>query len=187
VLTCPSWLCLWWGVSSSTFDGRNLEQIFETAGSDLRLLPRLLAALVLTGLLGWERERKDRPAGLRTHMLVGISACAFVLIGELFVERFASAEPTGLRFDPIRIVEATVAGVSFLGAGTIFVMGDRRVFGLTTAASLLASAAVGMIVAVEHYVLGVTTTLLLLLVTAGLHRLETHLQPKQNSDEQARP
>ena len=148
------------------------ERIMETAAMDLNLLPRLLVALFLTGILGWDRERKDRPAGLRTHMLVGISACSFVILGELFVDRFGVLEPSGLRFDPIRIVEATVAGVSFLGAGTIFLSRNRRVFGLTTAASLLASAAVGMMVAVEHYVLALLTTLVLLLVVAGLQRLE---------------
>lgn len=105
-------------------------------------------------------------------MLVGLSACAFVLLGELFVAHFDRAEPTHLRFDPIRIIEATVAGVSFLGAGTIFVLGKERVYGLTTAATLLASAAVGMMVAIQHYVLASATTILLLAVLAGLHRFE---------------
>ena len=152
--------------------GRTMNSVVETIVSDLALLPRLLLSLVLTGLLGWERERKERPAGLRTHMLVGISACSFVILGELFLERFGRGDGGSLRFDPIRIIEATVAGVSFLGAGTIFLRGSRHVYGLTTAGSLLASAAVAMMVAVEHYALAVVTTLLILLVVAGLHRLE---------------
>lgn len=151
------------------------EQLLRSAESDLAMVPRLIAALALTGLLGWERERKQRPAGLRTHMLVGISACSFVLLGELFVDKFARDEPSALRFDPIRIVQATVAGVSFLGAGSIFVMGNRRISGLTTAGSLLASAAVGMMAAIEHYVLAISTTLILLVVISGLHRLEARL------------
>lgn len=158
------------------------EQLIRTAESDLALLPRLVAALLLTGLLGWDRERKNRPAGLRTHMLVGISACSFVILGELFVDKFARDEPSTLRFDPIRIVEATVAGVSFLGAGTIFVMGHRRIFGLTTAASLLASAAVGMMAALEHYTLAISTTLILLAVIAGLHRLEARLRTNDDTN-----
>lgn len=109
-------------------------------------------------------------------MLVGLSACAFVILGELFVEHFDSAEPTHLRFDPLRIIQATVAGVSFLGAGTIFVLGKERVYGLTTAATLLASAAVGMMVAIQHYTLACATTLLLLAVLAGLHRLERRFE-----------
>jgi putative Mg2+ transporter-C (MgtC) family protein len=159
------------------------EQVQRTAASDLALLPRLFAALLLTGLLGWDRERKNRPAGLRTHMLVGISACSFVLLGELFVDKFARDEPSSLRFDPIRIVEATVAGVSFLGAGTIFVMGNRRIFGLTTAGSLLASAAVGMMAALEHYVLAISTTLILLVVITGLHRLEARLHTSEEGED----
>jgi putative Mg2+ transporter-C (MgtC) family protein len=149
-----------------------LDQILETIASDLALLPRLVLTLLLTGLLGWEREMKERPAGLRTHMLVGISACSFVLLGELFMERFGRDDDGDLTFDPIRIIEATVAGVSFLGAGTIFVRGSRHVYGLTTAGSLLAAAAVAMMVAVERYVLAVVVTLLILLVVAGLQRLE---------------
>lgn len=149
-----------------------MDDALETVVSDLLLLPRLLLALLLTGLLGWERERKERPAGLRTHMLVGISACSFVLLGELFLDRFGRDDGGNLRFDPIRIIEATVAGVSFLGAGTIFVRGSRYVYGLTTAGSLLAAAAVAMMVAVEHYTLAVVATLLILMVVAGLQRLE---------------
>lgn len=149
-----------------------MDQLLENIAADLVFLPRLLLTLLLTGLLGWERELKDRPAGLRTHMLVGISACSFVLLGELFLERFGRNNQETLSFDPIRIIEATVAGVSFLGAGTIFVRGSRHVYGLTTAGSLLAAAAVAMMVAVERYALAVTVTLLILLVVAGLQRLE---------------
>lgn len=146
--------------------------MIETFLSDLALVPRLLMSLVLTGCLGWERERKERPAGLRTHMLVGMSACSFVLLGELFLDRFGKSDAGRLHFDPIRIIEATVAGVSFLAAGTIFVRGNRHVYGLTTAGSLLAAAAVSMMVAVEHYALAVSATLLVLVVVAGLQRLE---------------
>ncbi len=153
--------------------------MFETIAQDLALLPRLVLTLLLTGLLGWERELKDRPAGLRTHMLVGISACSFVLLGEVFIERFGRGDGDHLSFDPIRIIEATVAGVSFLGAGTIFVRGSRHVYGLTTAGSLLAAAAVAMMVAVERYALAVAVTLLILMVVAGLQRLEARAHKTQ--------
>ena len=150
--------------------------MIETVLSDLALVPRLVMSLLLTGCLGWERERKERPAGLRTHMLVGMSACSFVILGELFLDRFGKNDGGRLHFDPIRIIEATVAGVSFLAAGTIFVRGNRHVYGLTTAGSLLAAAAVSMMVAVEHYALAVFATLLVLLVVAGLQRLEATLR-----------
>ena len=163
--------------------GGILERAVASAQADLEFLPRLVIALLLTGLLGWERERKDRPAGLRTHMLVGISACSFVILGEVFVERFASEEPTNLRFDPIRIVEATVAGVSFLGAGTIFVSRGQRVRGLTTAGSLLASAAVGMMVAVERYTLALVTTFLLFAVITWIKTVERRIGHRNTASE----
>lgn len=142
----------------------------ETVLADLILLPKLALAVVLTGAIGWDRERKDRPAGLRTHMLVGVSACTFVMIGEMLTLHFAGLTEDGFRYDPIRIVEATVGGVSFLGAGSVLVRGDH-VVGLTTAGSLLASAAVGIVVALEHYVLAAGITLMLLFIVATLSRL----------------
>lgn len=148
-------------------------QSVESMLQDLLLLVRVVIALALTALPGWERERKDRPAGLRTHMMVGGSACLFVLLGDIFVQRFdVVGEAEGLRLDPLRVIEATVAGVSFLGAGTIFVAHDDRVQGLTTAASLLAAAAVGMLVAVEHYVLAASVAVLFLVVLTVVRRLE---------------
>jgi putative Mg2+ transporter-C (MgtC) family protein len=116
-------------------------------------------------------------------MLVGISACAFVLLGEVIVERYADRHPGQFGFDPARTIEATVAGVSFLGAGTIIVRGNQNIQGLTTAASLLACAGVGMMAALERYVLAIATTLLLLLVVVGVQWLEDRLLPEQRKDD----
>jgi putative Mg2+ transporter-C (MgtC) family protein len=115
-------------------------------------------------------------------MLVGISACAFVLLGEIFIVRHSQSGAENVHFDPQRTIEATVAGVSFLGAGTIIVRGKQHVHGLTTAASLLACAAVGMLTAVERYVLAIATTVLLLLVVTGVQWLEDRLLPEQGKD-----
>lgn len=158
------------------------DEVFADAGADLALLPRLLVAMALTGLLGLDRERKNRPAGLRTHMLVGLSACSIVLLGEVIVERYVGRHPGQFGFDPARTIEATVAGVSFLGAGSIIVRRNQHVQGLTTAASLLACAAVGMMAAVERYLLAIETTVLLLLVVAGVQRLEARLLPGQRKE-----
>ena len=132
--------------------------------AELRLLVRLLVSMVLAGALGWERESTGKAAGLRTHMLVGMSATLFVILGELLIMRFQSYGDA-VRFDPIRIIEAVVTGISFLGAGTIFVSGGRqRVRGLTTAASILATSAIGVAVGLEQYVLAAGGTALLLVV-----------------------
>jgi putative Mg2+ transporter-C (MgtC) family protein len=138
------------------------------------VLLQLVVTLALTGVLGWERELRERAAGLRTHMLVGLSTTLFVSLGLGLAMRFADAFD---RVDPLRLVEAVVAGVSFLGAGTIFVSRGREVRGLTTAASLLATAAVGVAVGFERYGVAVGATLLILLVLAVLRRFEPQPRP----------
>lgn len=130
---------------------------------DLSLLLRLLVAAGLTGLIGWEREAQGKAAGFRTHMLVGVSAALFMILGEVMLQRYPAADGSS-RLDVSRVLEAVVAGVSFLGAGTIFVSRGQGVRGLTTAASLLAAAGVGVAVGLERYLLAVGTTLLLLLI-----------------------
>jgi putative Mg2+ transporter-C (MgtC) family protein len=104
--------------------------------SDFSIFIRIVVIVVLAGFLGWERETAGKAAGLRTHILVGVGAVLFVVLGETFVEKFRHHTEL-MRFDPIRIVEAIVTGISFLGAGIIFVSRDQnRVRGLTTAASI---------------------------------------------------
>jgi putative Mg2+ transporter-C (MgtC) family protein len=131
---------------------------------DFDILLRLFVAMVLAGILGWERESTGKAAGVRTHMLVGLGAALFVVLGELFVFRFRQYDEN-MRFDPIRIIEAVVTGISFLGAGTIFVSRGRgRVKGLTTAASIWATAAVGLAVGLERYLLAALSTALIFVV-----------------------
>lgn len=146
----------------------------DTLLGDLAIVGKLVVALVLSGAMGWEREQKNRSAGLRTHMLVGMASAMFVAMGIPLVDNYARWAAEGghdeLRFDPLRIVEAVVAGVSFLGAGTIFVSG-KNVHGLTTAASILATSAVGMSVALGHYALAVFATILVLIVLAIVRRV----------------
>lgn len=144
---------------------------------DLDVLLRLVVAAALTGLLGWERQAKGKAAGLRTHMMVGVGAAMFVALGEsmvIFFGEFGSQ----LQFDPIRIIEAVVAGISFLGAGTIFVSrgGPERVRGLTTAASIWGTAAVGLAVGLGRYVLAAGATTLFLIVLWLLRRFEPHAE-----------
>lgn len=142
--------------------------------AELYLLLRVVVALVLAGALGWEREITGKAAGLRTHMLVGTSATLFVILGELLMERYQDYGDI-VRFDPIRVVEAVVTGISFLGAGTIFVSrGQDRVQGLTTAASILATSAVGVAVGLEHYVLAAGSTILFLVVLQLFQVFDRH-------------
>lgn len=137
---------------------------FNNLQDDFSVFLRLLAIVVLAGFLGWERERAGKAAGLRTHILVGIGSVLFVVLGEYFVLRYRAFDGS-MQFDPIRIVEAVVTGISFLGAGIIFVAREQgRVRGLTTAASIWTTSAVGMIVGLERYVLAVGSTIIIFIV-----------------------
>ncbi len=140
--------------------------------AQLVLLIRLLAAGLLSGALGWEREAARKPAGLRTHMLVGIASALFTILAELAVVDYPG-EADGMRADPIRVIQAVAIGVGFLGSGVIFVSksGDS-VLGLTTAGSVWATAAIGIAAGLGYYVLAIGATLILLLVLRGLARFD---------------
>ncbi len=107
-----------------------------------QLLFRFTAASVLAALLGINREWRNKPAGLRTHILVAVAACAFALLSlELFIET-TELHPDA-RSDPIRVIEAVVTGVAFLGAGVIIQSGGT-VTGVTTGASVWVAGAIGL-------------------------------------------
>jgi len=133
---------------------------------DLELLTRLLLAAVLGGAIGAERELNDQPAGLRTHMLLTIGACLFTLI---------SAYGFGGRTDPSRIAAQIVTGIGFLGGGAI-VRHGLTVKGVTTAASIWATASVGVAIGAGSYVLGTGGAVLVVGTLFGLRRADVVLQ-----------
>ena len=109
---------------------------------------RLLAAAALGGLIGFEREYNEQPAGFRTHILVTLGAALFTMAGAYGTAAFVEAGV--VRFDPTRVAAQVVTGIGFLGAGAILREGIS-VRGLTTAASLWVVAAVGMAVALGMF------------------------------------
>lgn len=139
-----------------------------------RILLNVVLALMMGGAIGLERELAHRPAGFRTHMLVAAAAAMFVGLADVLVGRF-SIETYGeiLRADPIRILEAIVAGVAFLGAGTIFRDRESGISGLTTAASVLMASAIGVAIALGQIALAIGATIITLMVLRVLHRFET--------------
>ncbi len=147
---------------------------------DWVFLARIALATLYAGAIGWDRERKSRPAGLRTHMLVGLSSALFVGLGEVYVARHASEH---VKIDPLRVLEAVATGVSFLGAGTVFVSRGRGVQGLTTAASLWAVSAVGVAVGLGEYIIATGTTVLALLVLASSSSLERRIGAEKPAEE----
>ncbi|HET6814807.1 MAG TPA: MgtC/SapB family protein [Actinomycetota bacterium] len=136
--------------------------------SDLELLGRLLIAAVLGGAIGAERELNDQAAGLRTHMLLTIGACLFTVISAYGFRR-------GVGTDPSRLAAQIVTGIGFLGGGAI-VRHGLTVKGLTTAASIWATASVGVAVGAGDYVLGVGGAALVVGTLVGLRRVSATLQ-----------
>lgn len=129
----------------------------------LQILANFLIAMALGSIIGFEREEANKPAGLRTHMLVAGSAAFLTGLGNILVNNFG-ADDSLISADPIRIVEAVITGISFLGAGTILRnRGNNQVEGLTTAASLLFAASLGIGVALDQYVLSVGAAVLVLI------------------------
>lgn len=143
----------------------------------IALVLRLVVAALLSGVLGFERQQSGKDAGLRTHMLVGIAAALFMALGEAMPVR------TG---DPLRTVQAVATGVGFLGAGAIFFQKHaQRVHGLTTAAGIWATSAVGMAAGAGAYLLAAGATALLVFVLRGLHWVDRFVQPPPDERDDA--
>ena len=134
---------------------------------DYVILGRLVVAALLAAVLGWEREQAGKSAGLRTHMLVGIAAALYTGVAEI-----AAAELDGSRSDPVRAVQAVAMGIGFLGGGIIFVTRDNHVQGLTTAASIWGTAAMGIAAGLAHFRLAAGATVLLAVVLHLLARFD---------------
>lgn len=133
---------------------------------------RLLLAALLGSLVGLERERLERGAGLRTHMLVAVGAALFML-----VSAFGFADALGHQnvvLDPSRVAAQVVSGIGFLGAGTI-ILRKEIVHGLTTAASLWAVAAIGLATGGGLYVAAVAATFVVLFILLAIKPVERHL------------
>lgn len=149
----------------------------------LEVVVKVLIAGMLGGLIGLERELANRPAGLRTHAILAAAAALLVGFSDLLVDHFVGeTAPAVLRADPIRVVEAIVTGVAFLGAGMIFRHCDgKAVEGLTTAASLLLVAAIGISVALQQLLLAVLVTVftLVLLRVVGWFSPTSHKGDRQ--------
>ncbi|MEH0154195.1 MgtC/SapB family protein [Limibacter armeniacum] len=146
--------------------------------SELYIFMDVFIASILTMLIGIERERADKAAGIRTNMIVGGFTCLVVAIikplTNFLQEYFKVAQHSSgmVEIDPIRIVQAIVIGVSFIGAGTIIKSReDQTITGLTTAATLLYSAGIGICVAIKMYLLAVCLTVFVLVINKTVNYL----------------
>ncbi len=147
---------------------------------DWNLILRLLIAALLGSVIGIEREKKAWAPGLRTHMLVSVGACLFMI-----VSAFGFSDILGTRnviLDPSRIAAQVVSGIGFLGAGSILLRGEV-VRGLTTAASLWSVAAIGLAVGGGLYPEAVAATIVIMIILAGIKPLEERFQQRHKTHE----
>ncbi|WP_419871770.1 MgtC/SapB family protein [Candidatus Pristimantibacillus sp. PTI5] len=137
--------------------------------SELHILLRLLLALLLGGLVGFEREQSKHAAGLRTNILVCLGSCLLMLLSMYGFSAFVD-EPN-VRVDPARLAAAVITGIGFLGAGTILFTG-KSITGLTTAASLWVVSAIGLAVGAGFYFASATATVMVLVTLWAFNKLE---------------
>ena len=134
-----------------------MDIVWTKGASVTEVALRLVVAIAIGALIGWDRERADKPAGLRTHMLVALGSASFTLLG--FEVGDHLAPKTGDGFDPTRVLQGVIGGIGFLGAGAI-IQNRGHVSGITTAASVWVAGALGSAAGVGAYVLAVFTALL---------------------------
>ncbi len=139
----------------------------------LRILLDVAIAMVLGSIIGFERERRDKPAGFRTNMVVAGASALFLILGRSIAGQMGASLPEeALGVDPTRIIHAIIVGVSFVGAGTIIKSREEEtIHNLTTAATLLLSSAAGMSVALRLYILAAGVTALALIVNTIVKKI----------------
>lgn len=135
------------------------------------IVTRIVAAIIIGGLLGLERGMKNRPAGLRTYMLVCVGSCLIMLTNQ-YIYQFTGAG------DPMRLGAQVVSGIGFLGAGTIVVTKHNQIKGLTTAAGLWTSAGIGLALGIGFYEAAFTATIGIYLILTLLQRWEHRVHKK---------
>ena len=161
-----------------------IEDFFGDWQAQLVVVGTCAFAMVLGGAIGVERELKNRPAGFRTHMLIAGAAALLIGLGEILGGRFSeTAYRDIVHVTPISLIEATVAAVGFLGAGTIFRSAEGAVVsGITTAASLLMAATIGIAVGMHKFVLGFAATMLTLIVLMAVTWIERRFGTRKGAE-----
>lgn len=164
-----------------------MEQLLTLGGNPthepiLTLATRLGIAAVLGAIIGLEREIKNHPAGLRTHMLVSLAAAVFtVMTFEIYHEMVDLGATNIARLDPIRVIEAVTAGVAFLAAGAIIRSGARDVKGLTTGAGMWTAGAIGVAAGAGFYSIAAMATVLVLVITILLGFIEKRFLKRESN------
>ncbi len=149
-----------------------------TVISETDALIRIAVAALLGAVLGLERELSDKPAGLRTHMLVAEGAALF-MVGSLLLTHEFTPGPNAISLDPTRVAAAIVSGIGFLGGGAILQSRDR-IKGITTAAAIWVAAAIGLLVGAGFYLVAVGGVVIAVITLALLSLPERWLGTDQS-------
>ena len=151
--------------------------------TDSQIIIRLILSVLLSGLIGLERQIHRRTAGLRTHILVSLGSCLIMLTSLYVFDIYKNITA----MDPTRIAAGVITGIGFLGAGAIIREREKEgVKGLTTAASLWVVAAIGLAVGCGFYSAAIFTTVLTVIVLLFLRRVEAVIFFKEETKEQAK-
>lgn len=142
--------------------------------NSVTVIIRLLMAVIFGGIIGLERGKQGRAAGMRTHILVSLGSALTAMIG------FYLYESLDMATDPMRLSAQVISGIGFLGVGTILIKGRFQITGLTTAAGLWATATIGLAVGAGFYVGAATAFLLIILSMTIFHRLEYRITKRYN-------
>ena len=137
----------------------------------LAVVLRIFAAVILGGMIGLEREMKNRAAGLRTYILVCVGACLIMLTNQYVYQSFQTG-------DPVRMGAQVISGIGFLGAGTIIVTKRSQIKGLTTAAGLWATAGLGLTLGIGFYEAAFAGAFAILIVIALMQRMDNRMRSR---------
>lgn len=129
------------------------------------ILFRILLAIIIGGVLGLERERKNRPAGFRTYILVCLGATLVMMTNQYVYDFYKLG-------DPVRMGAQVISGIGFLGAGTIIVTGRNKITGITTAASLWAAACSGLAIGIGFYEGAIICGVVIVFIMSGLQKFD---------------
>lgn len=152
-------------------------EILADISENGNLLIRMILASICGIFIGFERSRRQKDAGIRTHMIVALGAALAMIVSKYGF--FDLLQYEGLRADASRIASNVITGVGFLGAGVIFVK-DVSIKGLTTAAGIWATASVGLAIGSGMYTVGIGATLLMIIFQLVFHKFFTRLENTVN-------
>jgi len=148
---------------------------FFQSYTTLSVIVRMVLAVLCGGIIGLERGRHGRAAGLRTHILVSVGAAISAIVG------LYTTEVLGYTNDPLRVGAQVISGIGFLGVGSILVVGKSHVRGLTTAAGLWATASIGLACGIGYVQIAVAAVVIVLLTMTVMTRLEKSAQFEVNN------